>query len=62
MEGETDAGNSINAEERTRAVTLGRGRSSVSLCGSWWLEARACGVLVAPGARLMVLRVGVGRP
>jgi hypothetical protein len=28
MEGETDAVNSINAEERTRAVTLGRSRSS----------------------------------
>jgi hypothetical protein len=51
MEGETDAVNSINAKERTRAVTLGCGRSSVSLGSSWRLEARTCGVLVAAGAR-----------
>jgi hypothetical protein len=34
----------------------------LSLGGSWRLEARACGVLVAAGARLLVRRVGVGRP
>jgi hypothetical protein len=42
-------------------VTLGRGQSSVSLGDSWRLEARACGVLVTAGARLLVRRVGVGR-
>jgi hypothetical protein len=64
MEGETDAVNSINAEEWTRAVTLGRGRSSVGRA-SWARDtgrqsARVAGPVGSDSARRVLDAGGCG--